>query len=149
MKKFKLTLTTLLLCMVVHVHSQSSHEFIIIDEIADNVEQLISAFGNQSNVYVTDGITPNALGQILKRTENLQIDVLHIYVLTKPGAIVFNSIALTADNMNDWSADLEALSGIVTNKIILHSEVVFTGEEGVLLKEHLEEITGLLFTTEN
>lgn len=149
MKKFKLTLTILLLCMVVHVHSQSNQEFIIIDEIADNAEQLISALGNQSNVYVTDGITPNALGQILKRTENLQIDDLHIYVLTKPGAIVFNSIALTLDNINDWSTDLEALSGIVTNKVIIHSEVVFTGDEGVLLKERLEDITGLLFTTEN
>lgn len=149
MKKSKLALIIILLCTVFNAYSQSNSEFIIIDEIADNAEQLISEFSNQSNVYMTDGITPNALGQIHNSVENLQIDDLHIYVLTKPGAIVFNSIAITVDNINDWSADLKTLSGVVKNKVIIHSEVVFTGEEGVLLKERLEEITGLLFTTQN
>lgn len=149
MKKSIRILITILLCTVFNAYSQSNSEFIIIDEIANNAEQLISEFSNQSNVYVTDGITPNALGQIHNSVENLQIDDLHIYVLTKPGAIVFNSIAITADNINDWSADLKTLSGVVKNKVIIHSEVVFTGEEGVRLKEHLEEITGLLFTTQN
>jgi hypothetical protein len=149
MKKPALTLTTILLCTVFNAYSQSITEFIIIDEIADNAEQLISEHSNQSNVYVTDGTTPNALGQIYNSVENLQIENLHIHVLTKPGAIVFNSIAITADNIDDWATELKAWSEVVTNKVVIHSEVVFTGAEGSLLKERLEEETGLLFTTQN
>ena len=149
MKKSKLTLVSILMFAVLYAYSQPISEFIIIDEIAENAEQLKSAYADQSNVYFTNGISPNALGQISGATENLQIEDLHIYVLTKPGAIVFNSIAVTLNNMEDWSADLKALSGKVTNRVVLHSEHVFSGEEGLLLKKRLEEITGLAFTTQN
>ncbi len=149
MKNPKLTLIAILLITVVHAFSQSNTEFFIIDEIADNAEQLISEFGNHSNVYVTDGISPNALGQVSNAIGSLQIDDLHIYVLTKPGAIIFNSIAVTMNNFNDWSPHLTSLNKYVANKVIIHSEIVFSGEEGTLLKEKLEEITGLVFTTQN
>jgi len=59
MKKSKLILITVLICMVFNAYTQSIQEFIIIDEIADNAEQLIIEFSNRSNVYVTDGISPN------------------------------------------------------------------------------------------
>ena len=80
---------------------------------------------------------------------NLQIEDLHIYVLTKPGAIVFNSIAVTPNNVNDLSADLKTWSKNVSNQVVIHSEVVFAGDEGILLKQSLEDITGLIFTTQN
>lgn len=149
MKKSKLTLVSILMFTVLYAYSQPFSEFIIIDEIAENAEQLKSEYGDQSNVYFTHGISPNALGQISNVIENLQIEDLHIYVLTKPGAIVFNSIAVTLNNLDDWSMEMKALSGKVTNKVVLHSELVFSGEEGLLLKERLEEITGLVFTTQN
>jgi len=148
MKDSKFTLITILFFTFFSAFSQSKSEFIIIDEIADNVEQLKSEFSDQSNVYVTDGIAPNALGQISNSVKTLQIEDLHIYVLTKPGAIVFNSIAITTNNLEEWSTDLEAWSGIVSDKVVIHSEVVFTGEEGTLLKQRLEDISGLVFTTQ-
>jgi hypothetical protein len=149
MKNSKLTLITILLFTVVNAFTQAYSEFIIIDEIADNVEQLKSDFSSQSNVYVTDGIALNAIQQISTSIGELQIEELHIYVPTKPGAIVFNSIAITTNNMDDWLTDLEALSEKVTNQVVIHSDVVFTGEEGIELKERLEGLTGLVFTTQN
>lgn len=148
MKNPRFILVSVLLITVAYAFPQSNSEFIIIDEIAENAEQLISELGNQSNVYVTEGISPNALVQISIASEDLQIDELYIYVLTKPGAIIFNSLSVTMNNLEDWSADLQALSRHVTNKVIIHSEVVFSEEEGILLKEKLEEITGLVFTAE-
>ncbi len=129
--------------------SQSIPEFVIIDEIADDMEQLKSEFSGHPNVYVTDGITPNALGQISNSLENLKIEDLHIYVLTKPGAIIFNSIDVTTDNVDDLSDDLKILNRYVTNQVVIHSTIVFSGDEGILLKQRLEEITGLVFTTQN
>ena len=149
MKTLKLTIIPILMFTIVNAFSQSNSVFIVVDEIADNVTQLKSEFSNYSNLYVTDGISPNAVKQISNSIENLQIDDLHIYVLTKPGAIVFNSIAVTPDNVIELSDDLKSWSKSVNNKVVIHSEVVFTGDKGTLLKRHLEEITGLVFTAQN
>lgn len=149
MKISKLTFIAILMFAIANAYSQSNSVFIIIDEIAENVTQLKSEFSNHSNLFVTDGISPNAVKQVSNSMGNLQIDDLHIYVLTKPGAMVFNSIAVTADNVNDLSADLKAWSRNIANQVVIHSEVVFTGDEGILLKQRLEDITGLVFTTQH
>lgn len=149
MKSSKSILLITLMCLVVNAYSQSNSVFIIIDEIAENVEQLTAEFSGQSNVLVTDGSSPDVLTQIAGSVEHLEIDELHIYTATKPGALVFSSIAVTPDNEDEWSEALKFWSRMATTKVVIHSEVVFTGEEGLLLKQRLEELSGLDFSTRN
>jgi len=137
-----------LLCPFVSSFSQSYKDFFVIDEIAENITELHSEFGNQHNVYWTDGTIVNAVEQISIAASGLQIENLHIYAPTKPGALVFNSIAITPDNVDEIAELLRTWSNVVTNQVVIHSEVVFTGDEGTLLKQRLEEITGLTFTTQ-
>jgi len=66
MKSIMLASISILLITNAIAFSQSIPEFVIIDEIADDMEQLKSEFSGHPNVYVTDGITPNALGANLK-----------------------------------------------------------------------------------
>jgi len=149
MKISKIILAIILLCPALSVFSQVVSDFIVIDEIADNMTQLKAEFKDQPNVYWTDGTTINALRQIAIASEGMQIENLHIYVPSKPGAIVFSSIAITSYDVEEVAEELKALSNFVGNSVVIHSEVVFNGEEGQLLKQKLEEITGLLFTTQN
>jgi len=149
MKISKIILAIILLCPAMSIFSQVVSDFIVIDEIADNMTQLHAEFKDQPNVYWTDGTTINALTQIATASEGLQIENLHIYVPTKPGAIVFSSIAITSYDVEEVAEELKALSNFVDNSVVIHSERVFNGEEGQLLKQKLEEITGLLFTTQN
>ena len=149
MKISKIIFAIILLCPALSVFSQVVSDFIVIDEIADNMTQLKAEFKDQPNVYWTDGTTINALRQIAIASEGKQIENLHIYVPTKPGAIVFSSIAITSYDVEEVAEELKALSNFVGNSVVIHSEGVFNGEEGQLLKQKLEEITGLLFTTQN
>ena len=149
MKISKIIFVIILLCPVLSVFSQVVSDFIVIDEIADNMTQLKAEFRDQPNVYWTDGTTINALRQIAIASEGMQIENLHIYAPTKPGAIVFSSIAITSYDVEEVAEELKALSNFVSKSVVIHSEVVFNGEEGQLLKQKLEEITGLLFTTQN
>ena len=149
MKISRIILAIILLCPALSVFSQVVSDFIVIDEIADNMTQLKAEFKDQPNVYWTDGTTINALRQIAHASEGKQIENLHIYVPSKPGAIVFSSIAITSYDVEEVAEELKALSNFVGNSVVIHSEVVFNGEEGQLLKQKLEEITGLLFTTQN
>ena len=149
MRFLKHILLVLFMGPVMPVFSQTYSNFIVIDKIADNYAQLKSEFGGRENVYWTDGNTPNAIKQISVTASTLQIENLHIYVPTKPGAIVFNSIAITNQNLDELAEQLSEWSNLVTRKVVIHSEVVFTREEGILLKQRLEEITGLVFTMQN
>ena len=132
-----------------NLFSQSDKDLIIIDEIADDYTQLLAQYDNHPNVYVTDGNTPDALRQITEQLVNLRIEDLHIYVPTKPGAIVFSSIALTSENLEELPFDLTDWTKVISGKVVIHSDVVFTGEDGQLLKQQLEARTGLAFISQN
>ena len=129
--------------------AQPASDFIVVDEICDNITQLQEKFEGQTNVIWTNGNSLNALEQISTVLEGRQIENLHIYVPTKPGAIVFSSLAITSRDVDEVSAELKVLGNYVSNRVVLHSEVVFSGAEGQLLKQRLEEISGLVFTVQN
>jgi hypothetical protein len=145
----RVALSILFLCWITTAFSQAYPVFRIIDELAEDMDQLTTEFENQANVYFIRGFSPNALEQFSTAADNLQIEELHIYTATKPGAIVFNSIAITSGSLIELTPALKEWSRVVSNRVVIHSEVVFTEEEGILLKQQLEEITGLLFSTQN
>ncbi len=145
----RLILSLILLCWITVAFSQEYPVFIIVDEIAEELDQLKSEYSGQPHVYFINGFSPNAIEQFATAAENLHVGELHIYAATKPGAIVFNSIAITPGSLNEVSPALKEWSGVVSNKVVIHSEVVFTEEEGILLKQRLEEITGLPFSSQN
>lgn len=149
MKVPRSTLVIILILTAGHLFSQSNQDIIIIDEIADDITELLAEFGNQPNVYVTDANTPDALAQITEQLVNLRIRDLHIYVPTKPGAIVFSSIAITSENVDELPFDLTDWTRVISGKVVIHSDVVFTGEEGILLKQLLESKSGIVFISQN
>ena len=149
MKISRILFVISLLCPFASSFSQSYKDFFVIDEIAENITELRSEFGHRPNVYWTDGTTVNAVEQISNAASGLQIENLHIYTPTKPGALVFSSIAITPDKVDEIAEILKAWSNVVTKQVVIHSDIVFTGDEGTLLKQRLEEITGLVFTAQN
>lgn len=149
MKVTKLALLITLLGVSVNLFSQTAEDLIIIDEIADDITELIAQYSDHPQVYVTDGNTPDALRQISAQLVELRIEDLHIFVPTKPGAIVFSSIALTPENLEELPFDLTDWTEVISGKVIIHSDVVFSGEEGQLLKQVLESRTGLEFISQN
>lgn len=147
--KLKLfALLSALLCLSINLFSQTDQDLIIIDEIADDITELIEQYKDHPQVYVTDGNTPDALRQISDQLVSLRIENLHIFVPTKPGAIVFSSIALTPENLEELPFDLTDWTEVISGKVIIHSDVVFTGEQGQLLKQVLENRTGLEFISQ-
>ncbi len=126
--------------------SQSTSEFIVIDEIAENLSVAESQYLGHTNVFHTNGIKSGALEQISVALKNVEVDVLHIYVSTKPGALVFNSHALIPETLSEFSKELSNWRSSVSQEVIIHSENVFTGTQGELLKQMLEELTGLTIT---
>jgi len=149
MKTIRNLFVLILLSPFVTALAQPVSDFIVVDEIADNITQLQNEFEGQANVVWTDGNSLNALEQISTALEGMQIENLHIYVPTKPGAIVFSSLAITSMDVDEVSEELKVLGNYVSNSVVIHSDVVFSGEEGQLLKQRLEEISGVVFNVQN
>lgn len=149
MKTIRNVFVLLCLSPFVTVLAQPATDFIVVDEIADNINQLQDEFEGQANVFWTDGNSFNALEQISAALEGKQIETLHLYVPTKPGAIVFSSLSITSRDVDEVSEELKVLGNYVSSSVVIHSEVVFNGEEGALLKQRLEEISGLMFSVQN
>jgi hypothetical protein len=146
MKKIFTIITTLL--FFTNMFAQSSNDFVVIDEIAENVESLKKQFNGQ-NVYFTSGIEVGAISQITNALKGQKFENVHIYVPAKPGAIVFSSIAVVNSNVNKFASELAKWKSIISGEVIIHSDIVFSSEAGVQLKQELERLTGLTFTTIN
>jgi len=149
MKVSRLALLIILICSSGHLFSQSLEDIILIDDIADDITELLAEFGDQPNVYVIDANTPDDLSQIADQLVDLRIQDLHIHVPTKPGAIVFSSIVITPESVDELPLDLTDWTVVIAGKVVIHSDVVFTGEEGLNLQQQLENKTGLVFVSQN
>lgn len=127
---------------------QSIEKFIVIDNQANNHEKLSKTFRKHKNVLKTNTIDTNVFAQMLLPLEYLQVEELHIYAETTPGKITFSNVSLTIDNINQYYKELENFSQSISKTIIIHSQDVFNDQVGQALKERMEDITGLIVSTE-
>tara|TARA_B100000809_G_C14856313_1_gene430220 strand:+ start:217 stop:660 length:444 start_codon:yes stop_codon:yes gene_type:complete len=146
MKKLLTIITALL--FFANMFAQTSNDFIVIDEIAENLESLKKQYNGQ-NVYLTSGVELDAISQITNAIKSQQVENIHIFVPTKPGAIVFSSVAVVNSNVNKLASELTNWKSNISGQVIIHSDNVFNGESGMKLKQELERLTGLIFTTIN
>ncbi len=121
---------------------------VIIDESLENKEQVYSNQKSLKNVKILDGKNLSAPQQIVNSLKNDVIDDLHIYAPTKQGAIVFNSVSITTETVEYYAQQFLELESLVKNKVIVHSEVVFEGDEGAKLKLMLQKISGVEFISQ-
>jgi len=132
-----------------NVYSQDIRDYLILDEGVEEILEPGSGMLRQSDVYRINGFSPNAVVQISNALEGRQVRNLQIIVLTKPGALVFNNMSVTPDNAGDWSDAILEWKKYVGNQVVIYSDAVFSGEEGMQLKRKLEEVSGLEFTMQN
>jgi hypothetical protein len=149
MKNSLFILLPALILSFLDAQSQDIQDYIILDEGAEEMFQLNSSMLEQSNIYRIDGFSPDAMEQISDALKGMQIRDLQIFVLTKPGSLVFNNLSVTSENMEEWSSGITEWKNSIQSKVVIHSDVVFSGDEGMRLKQNLESVSGLEFTMRN
>ena len=123
------------------MQAQNATELVVLDEAEQSLEEHLNEFKNHQNLFVTNGIEKNAIEQILDRIGDPPVDVLKIYVSTKPGAIVFSSLAITNENLENLESDLQVLASKVNSSIEFYGEMnLFEGEEGQRFKNRMESL---------
>jgi len=147
MKK-QISLTLLMVLGIMCLYAQNPKvDFVVIDNSYQAAEQLKVQFSGQ-NTFVVEQIKANATAQIAEALNGRQINDLHIFVSTKPGALGFGNMTLNSETFRDYSSALSKLASNITGKVVIHSPDVFSTEKGLEFKARLEQITGLTFVTQ-
>jgi len=129
-------------------YSQSSNDFVFIENSVGDIKGLQESYSNNSQVYFNTNPKPAlyVYGQILN---DRTVNNLFIYVPTEPGLLMFGSGDVSAATIYTNTDFLSGLTANVNGSIIVRSEDVFNGSKGELLKEKLELLTGLPVIMEN
>lgn len=145
MKKLILILSLVLAICFNGLAQNITTDFVVLDYSCPDGEQLKAQYKGQANAIIVTASEVLAAEQISTALSGKRVTDLHIFVWTKSGSMIFTSIALTAENIDDYATLLSTWKLHVSGKVIIHSTEVFTSERGLAFKAKLERITGLTF----
>ena len=131
-----------------HVTAQSPNkDFVIIGVGINNsdVHQVQKRYAKKTNIYYINENQVNPLKQIAKALHGRTVSDMHIYLDSKPDALVFNSLTVSSANVGEFKEQIMKWKNSISGKVVIHSQVAFTTLAGTELKKQLEAISGLEF----
>jgi hypothetical protein len=110
--------------------------------VANEISNITGTYPDQKVVILPDEGNPlKFITNVLKES---MYDEIHLYLLTKPGSIIFDEIDIIPENIQDYYGDFSEWKSITKPelKIIIHSENLTSGEEGLFIVRKITEFTG-------
>jgi hypothetical protein len=116
---------------------------IVIDPLVENeIRNIAGNYPGQKVITLPD--EGNPLKFIANELKESLYDEIHLYLLTKPGSIIFNEINIIPETIQNFSGDFSEWKSITKPefKIVIHSENLASGQEGLFLIKKITEFTG-------
>jgi hypothetical protein len=115
---------------------------IVIDPLVEKESRNIANVPGQKVVMLPD--EGNPLKFITKELKESTYDEIHLFLLTKQGSIIFDEINIIPENIQDYAGDFGEWKSITKPefKIVIHSEDLASGQEGLFLVKKITEFTG-------
>jgi hypothetical protein len=133
---------TLVIYSTFYLTGQPTRLIVIDPLVANEFRNIASTYPDQKVVILPD--SGNPLKFITNELKKSMYDEIHLYLLTKPGSIIFDEINIIPENIQDYSGDFSEWKSITKQefKIIIHSENLASGEEGLFIVRKITEFTG-------
>lgn len=129
---------------------QQSSRIFIVDRL------VLDATGNIGNTNATDEIfilpdSGNPLSVISEKLKQKSWSEIHLFLLTKPGSMIFDELTILVENLDDNSSHFREWRKYLAPgaKIIIHSETLTSVPEGTNLVETIAELTGATVLVQN
>lgn len=115
---------------------------IVIDPLVEKESRNIANLPGQKVVMLPD--EGNPLKFIANELKESMYDEIHLFLLTKQGSIIFDEINIIPENIQEYSGDFSGWKSITKPefKIVIHSEDLASGQEGLFLVKKITEFTG-------
>jgi hypothetical protein len=141
-QKISVLTLALIICTAFCLKGQTSR-LVVIDPLVENEFKNLTSKDTLLKV-ITLPNEGNPIKFITNELKKSVYDEIHLYMLTKPGSIVFDEINIIHENIQDFSGDFSEWKSITKPefKIIIHSENLTSGEEGLFIVRKIKEFTG-------
>ncbi len=149
MKNILFTFGLILLLVNQSIAQSANKDFVIVGAGSKdaNLVQVQKRYAHKSDAYQIRETQVSPLKQITKAINGRTVQDLHIYLVNKPGELVFNTVSISSENVNECIESLAKWKSAVKGRVVIHSQVVFTTPAGIELKQQLEKLSGLEFIT--
>lgn len=147
MKPYSIFFTIVLIALYPSTYGQNNQtDYLVVESNYPGKAEFEKSVKGSENIYFNKSEIP-VLYQLDSLLSGKNVNNLHLYLPAKAGEIDFEKFIITPENVADYSDQLKDLKQIVSGRVIVHNNLVFSEEKGKLLKEKLQEISGLPFET--
>jgi hypothetical protein len=122
---------------------QQSPRLFIVDRLVADASENISNANAADEILILPDVG-NPLAIITDKLKESRFAEIHLYLLTKPGSMIFDELTILTDNVGEcavhfmeWRKNLSPGA-----KIIIHSDTLATIPDGTRLVEQIAELTG-------
>jgi hypothetical protein len=86
----------------------------------------------------------NPIALISEELRTSIYDEVHLYLLTKPGSVIFDEINILPENVQDFSVDFSQWKSLLSQeaRIVFHSETLTSEPEGTEIVNKIALFTG-------
>jgi hypothetical protein len=147
MKPFFIFLTIMLISPFTNMSGQNNQtDYLVVESNYPGKAEFEKSVKGSENIYFNK-TEVSVLYQLNSLLSGKNVNNLHLYLPAKAGEIDFGKFIITPENVGDYSDQLKDLKQLISGRVIIHNNLVFSEEKGKLLKQKLQEISGLSFET--
>jgi hypothetical protein len=147
MKPFSIFFTIMLIALYPSTYGQNNQtDYLVVESNYPHKAEFEKSVKGSENIYFNKSEIP-VLYQLDSLLAGKNVNNLHLYLSAKSGEIDFGKFIIKPENVETYSVLIRNLKQIVSGRVIIHNNLVFSEEKGKLLKQKLQEISGLAFET--
>lgn len=143
-KLSKIWLLLLILLSVLFIQAGGqTKSLVIIDPLAsDNFKDTPEDLSGAKIIILPGEGNPVTL--IASELSKASYDQIHIYVLTKPGSLIFDEINIIPENLEEYAPAFKSWRAGLNSgcRIVLHSEDFLSEPGGIVITGKIEQYTG-------
>jgi hypothetical protein len=156
MKSFSQLKVKLALCLILislfsstSAFGQKTRLFVIDPLVVNGVRNISDATATDKVIQLPDKGNPITL--IADELRNGTYSEIHLYLLTKPGSLIFDELSILADNVADYALLFEEWKKLLPlgATIIIHSDTLTSSPDGSLIVDKISEFTGAGVSVQN
>lgn len=136
-------LLCLLFCSTSLIGTGQINKLVVVDPLVSGKRAEIISDNPTAKVLILPD-NGNPLQLITAEIKKASYDEIHLYLLTKPGSVIFDEINIIPENVQEYSADLSEWKNILKSEavIYIHSENLTSIPEGINIVNSISSFTG-------
>lgn len=123
---------------------EQSPRIFFVDRLVADAAQKTGSKNATDEIFILPD-TGNPLLIITEKLKEKSFSEVHLFLLTKPGSMIFDELTILADNVMDCAIHFKEWRKLLPPdaKIIIHSDTLTSVPEGTSLVERITEMTGV------